>query len=257
MPRTAAANTGGVQVDEALADDLLYFARSNDLTSFQEVLGPIKERHSGCTAAELLISVRDDYTGNTVAHLAAANGCTDILCFLLAAGPAADTIESDHGVHDSKTAKGALVDPSAHHLLATMNHSGNTPLHYAAMNAQIDVVRTLVQALDCLHRASGSQGFPPSSLDRATYVGLRNHAHRTAAEEAEAAGQEGFEAVVGFLDAAAQVFSNANDDRLENVQIPNAEEALAGAGAGADDEDDDDDINNTNLTVAARKEVGE
>jgi len=68
--------------------------------------------------AGALDAVHDD-NGNSVLHMAAGNGHTHVLAYLL-----------------------PLVSPS---LVVHRNHAGSTPLHWAAVNRHLDVVQTLVR----------------------------------------------------------------------------------------------------------------
>lgn len=54
-------------------DDLLYFARTNDIAELRALLSSLAAQNT-CSEAEILLAARDPDSGNTAAHYAAANG---------------------------------------------------------------------------------------------------------------------------------------------------------------------------------------
>ncbi|KAL8832812.1 MAG: hypothetical protein Q9170_004734 [Blastenia crenularia] len=105
-------------------DDLLYLARTNDLHDLKAGIQAIAQAQNTTLENIILASVDSD-TGNGLLHMAAANRCMDILQYLLPALP--------------------CPSPSALNLNLT-NASGNTPLHWAALNGQLDAVKLLINA---------------------------------------------------------------------------------------------------------------
>jgi len=61
------------QFSEEEIGDLLYFARTGDKEEFGTLKLQLCEREK-VTVAELLQATRDEYSGNGVLHMAAANG---------------------------------------------------------------------------------------------------------------------------------------------------------------------------------------
>lgn len=90
------------------------------------------------------------------------------------------------------------------HISSRPNDSGNTPLHYAALNGQLDSVKFLVDSVPLRTRSE--------------YVQFKNKAGHDAAFEAEGNGKED---VVGFLlgsmDDAGQEVEGADDGEVDVV----------------------------------------
>lgn len=59
-------------------DDLLYFARTDDLPEFNALAEELCKREN-VSLSELLPVVKDEYSGNGPLHMAAANGHTSML----------------------------------------------------------------------------------------------------------------------------------------------------------------------------------
>ncbi|RMZ83861.1 hypothetical protein DV737_g1515, partial [Chaetothyriales sp. CBS 132003] len=132
-------------------EDLIYFARTGDLSSLKELITQLCASHD-CTASALLsvaVDVDADGLGSQCAllHYPAANGNVEVVTYLV-----------------------ELVK-NAPQQINRKNVSGNTPLHWAGMNGHLSVVQALVAA-----------GADP---------GLRNAAGRDAAVEAEMSAKDG------------------------------------------------------------------
>jgi len=93
-------------------EELLLSCRFGDLPDVQQFLSTFDP------APSVLDAIQDD-NANTLIHMAAANGHTDVLAQLL-----------------------PRVSP---HLLAHRNNAGSTPLHWASVNRHLDVAKLLVQ----------------------------------------------------------------------------------------------------------------
>ncbi|KAJ9240294.1 hypothetical protein DTO169E5_4082 [Paecilomyces variotii] len=111
-------------------DDLIYDARSGDLDALKTDIENLSKEH-GCSAAAIIesaVDTEDESEGGTGAcllHWPAANGNVEILSYLL-------------------TALSSASSPSS--IINHRNHSGNTPLHWAALNTHLDCVKALVEA---------------------------------------------------------------------------------------------------------------
>ncbi|KAJ9206340.1 hypothetical protein DTO164E3_507 [Paecilomyces variotii] len=111
-------------------DDLIYDARSGDLDALKTDIENLSKEH-GCSAAVIIesaVDTEDESEGGTGAcllHWPAANGNVEILSYLL-------------------TALSSASSPSS--IINHRNHSGNTPLHWAALNTHLDCVKALVEA---------------------------------------------------------------------------------------------------------------
>ncbi|KAL8858545.1 MAG: hypothetical protein Q9178_004839 [Gyalolechia marmorata] len=104
-------------------DDLLYFARTNDIHDLKagiEAIAQVNRTSSDNT----ILATLDPETGNGLLHMASANGCSDVLKHLL---PPSPSVPSPLNTNLSNT-------------------SGNTPLHWAALNGHLDAVKILIAA---------------------------------------------------------------------------------------------------------------
>ncbi|KAL8711926.1 MAG: hypothetical protein Q9225_007032, partial [Loekoesia sp. 1 TL-2023] len=99
-------------------DDLLYLARINDLHDLKAGIEAIALAQK-TTPENIIIATIDPESGNGLLHMAAANGCMDILNYLL---PSSTPTSLN---------------------LNLPNSSGNTPLHWAALNGHLDAVKLL------------------------------------------------------------------------------------------------------------------
>ncbi|KAE8374245.1 hypothetical protein BDV26DRAFT_270427 [Aspergillus bertholletiae] len=117
-------------------DDLVYDARSGDLDALKSDLAVLSTQHS-CPQAWIVASAIDSEpeeeggTGSCLLHFPAANGNEEILNFLLAVLTQGET-QLDQ----------AQVAAVVNH----RNHSGNTALHWAALNTHLECVKALVGA---------------------------------------------------------------------------------------------------------------
>ncbi|KAL1851263.1 ankyrin repeat-containing protein [Paecilomyces lecythidis] len=111
-------------------DDLIYDARSGDLDALKTDVENLSKEH-GCSAAAIIesaVDTEDESEGGTGAcllHWPAANGNIEILSYLL-------------------TTLSSTSTPSS--IINHRNHSGNTPLHWAALNTHLECVKALVEA---------------------------------------------------------------------------------------------------------------
>jgi uncharacterized protein len=150
-------------------EDFIYFTRTADLPSLQSLITSLCSPSAhNCAPRTLLASAIDvDSDGqgslSCLLHYPAANGNLEIITYLLSLL----TLSTSSG--DSPGAK--TNDFSAAELVNHKNRAGNTPLHWAAMNGHLEVVKALVEA--------GGD------------VTVRNEAGRDAVVEAEIAGENG------------------------------------------------------------------
>jgi uncharacterized protein len=161
--------------------DLIYYTRTADLSSLQTLITSLSQTHQ-CTPDTIIasaIDVDEDGLGSQscLLHYAAANGWVEGLSYLLSLlQPGATSTTS----MDTGTRPG---DKSAVEMVNHKNVSGNTPLHWAAMNGMLGSVRVLV-------------GWGAD-------VGVLNAAGRDAVVEAEVSAREGWREVVGWLERNA------------------------------------------------------
>jgi uncharacterized protein len=146
-------------------EDLIYFSRTGDLESLRSLISQLCSTHA-CPPSILLASAIDiDADGlgsqSSLLHYPAANGNIKIVKYLL-----------DHLTPSESAGEHATTaDKSAPNLVNHKNVSGNTPLHWAGMNGNLDVVKLLVGA--------GAD------------AGIRNEAGRDAVVETEFSAKEG------------------------------------------------------------------
>ncbi|KAJ5794673.1 hypothetical protein N7457_001272 [Penicillium paradoxum] len=113
-------------------DDLIYDARAGDLEALNEDIANLASQHS-CNESQIVASAIDmadeseGGSGSCVLHFPAANGNAEILKTLLQKLSAADAAQ-----------RSAFVN--------CRNYSGNTPLHWAALNTHLECVKALVEA---------------------------------------------------------------------------------------------------------------
>ncbi|RAK98939.1 ankyrin repeat domain-containing protein [Aspergillus ibericus CBS 121593] len=113
-------------------DDLIYSARAGDLPTLESDLTTLSTQTSS-TPALIIASAIDSLpaeeggSGSSLLHYPAANGNIEILSYLL-------------------THLTQLPAPTATKILNHRNYSGNTPLHWAALNTHLECVKALVEA---------------------------------------------------------------------------------------------------------------
>ena len=99
-------------------DAVVYDASEGDIDTLTEIFTELP--------GELLLTVKDDITGSTPIHMAAANGHIAVVEYLLSVVP----------------------KDEAKKLAAQTNDSGNTALHWAAFNGHLEVVKCLVDVYE-------------------------------------------------------------------------------------------------------------
>lgn len=113
---TTTLTTMTVTLSQEEMDAIIYDARDGDLEFLQEVFSSI-------VPGLVLPSIQDDITLSTPVHMAAANGHTAVVEYLLSLLPKEEAVK----------------------LANRVNQSGNTALHWAAFNGHLEVVKLLVE----------------------------------------------------------------------------------------------------------------
>lgn len=115
-------------------DDLLYFTRVDETDELDQTVSELAQKYN-CSESDVLSSVVDPNTGNTILHYCSANGLSELLKSVVAklASPQ-EPVASD---------KGKQPDIN---FVNTANKEGNTPLHWAAYNGHLEVVKVLLSA---------------------------------------------------------------------------------------------------------------
>ncbi|PYH48846.1 ankyrin [Aspergillus saccharolyticus JOP 1030-1] len=114
-------------------DDLIYDARSGDLDALKEDLAACSSQYPGISQGAIVAAAIDAApeaeggSGSSLLHFPAANGNTEILTYLL-------------------TLLAAEDEATRRRIVNHRNHSGNTPLHWAALNTHLECVKALVEA---------------------------------------------------------------------------------------------------------------
>ncbi|KAL8666504.1 MAG: hypothetical protein Q9168_007465 [Polycauliona sp. 1 TL-2023] len=168
-------------------DDLLYLARINDLHDLKAGIEAIA-RTQYTTTENVILAAIDPDTGNGLLHMTSANNGLDILRYLLPQHPTSTPSPLDTNLP---------------------NTSGNTPLHWAALNGHLDAVKILIGA-----------GADPS---------LTNSAGHDAVYEAERSGKQevvewllkegsGLEKGVGGSTQDEKVDENDENDEEDDVR---------------------------------------
>ena len=175
-------------------DDLIYFSRTGDLPSLRSTLDTISSTHNLALSIILATAIDIDADGlgsqSCILHWPAANGNLEVLRFLLSLLPS----------------KEVAADKSAPTLVNHKNVNGNTPLHWAALNAHLECVKVLV--------AAGAD------------AGLVNEVGHDALFEAELGEKEGSKEVVEWmlkncegLEKGARGHVQEGEARLEDIEV--------------------------------------
>ncbi|KAN0078737.1 Ankyrin repeat-containing domain protein [Elaphomyces granulatus] len=110
-------------------DDLIYTARSNDLDALKTDIERLSKTYD-CSPSSIIRSAIDAEeeseggTGGCLLHWPAANGYLELLTYLLQ----------------------TVINASETSFINHRNYSGNTALHWAALNTQLDCVKALTEA---------------------------------------------------------------------------------------------------------------
>ncbi|PGH28783.1 hypothetical protein GX50_08471 [[Emmonsia] crescens] len=136
-------------------DDLIYSARLGDVDALRTDITSLSQKYN-CSSSDILqsaIDMEDESDGGTGAcllHWPAANGNVETLNYLLSLlstptqtpQQTTATAQTPQGSATTATRAAAAINPIINH----RNNSGNTPLHWAALNTHLDCVKALVSA---------------------------------------------------------------------------------------------------------------
>src|SRR2546421_728241 len=115
-------------------EDLIYWARAGDLDMLQGAMVQACESHASTPAAVLAGAIDVDQDGmgsqSCLLHWPAANGNVQVVEYLLSL------------LQNLSNAPSSSPPPLVNH----QNASGNTPLHWAALNGHLPCVKALVAA---------------------------------------------------------------------------------------------------------------
>ncbi|KAM3418075.1 hypothetical protein BST61_g6280 [Cercospora zeina] len=151
-------------------DDLLYFTRANEVQDLQQTITELTQKHS-CSAKEVLEAAIYPESGNTVLHFCSANGLAELLPNLLSQLGAAEG------------APAAFVNHG--------NKEGNTPLHWAAYNGHLAVVKLLIAAGADMWQKNAAGHLAMFEAERADKNDVVQYLLEAGGKEVERAGEEG------------------------------------------------------------------
>ncbi|EEQ89200.1 hypothetical protein RJZ56_000688 [Blastomyces dermatitidis] len=156
MATIAGQTLGGATTPKPLTleeiDDLIYSARLGDVDALRTDITSLSQKY-GCSSLDIIqsaIDMEDESQGGTGAcllHWPAANGNIETLNYLLSlldtpTQTLTQTTISTHTSQDPAARAATTVNPIINH----RNNSGNTPLHWAALNTHLECVKALVHA---------------------------------------------------------------------------------------------------------------
>lgn len=182
-------------------DDLIYFARTGDLPTLKAAILQACENHTSPPSTILAgaIDIDEDGLGSQscLLHWPSANGNIEVVEYMLSLLLPPET----NGTN------AASADKSAPSLVNHKNVSGNTPLHWAALNGHLSCVKALV--------AAGAD------------ASITNEAGHDAVYEAECSGkEEGKEVAQWILANCAGLEKGTNADATEEEEA-NVEDVSA------------------------------
>lgn len=127
-------------------DDLLYLARVGEKDEFVALQNELCGREK-CTVTELLEAARDTETnGNGVLHMAAANGHDGKRIMSYLASRVTNTCVALLTILLDSLSKPSPQNPAMLAILNAQNKSGNTALHWAALNGHLESVKKLLES---------------------------------------------------------------------------------------------------------------
>jgi len=114
-------------------DDLLYFARANEAQDLDAAISDLAQKYD-CQPAFIIEEAVDPETSNTIIHYCSANGFLVILQKLL------EVLKTSGNEEAAKGSKAETL------FVNRQNSQGNTPMHWAAYNGHLQVVKALIDA---------------------------------------------------------------------------------------------------------------
>lgn len=141
-----------IKLAEEDVDDLIYACRTNDIEELSALLKQQAERYSVTEAEVIQSAIDEDDEGlgsrACILHYPAANGNLEVLNELLRrlGLPSAGSVVQNNDQVDSQTTATRTSEPSITAFVNHQNISGNSPLHWAALNGHLEVVKALVGA---------------------------------------------------------------------------------------------------------------
>lgn len=151
-------------------DDLLYFTRANEADDLKKTIDELAQKYS-CGSKEVLEAAVDPETGNTVLHFCSANGLSQLLPSLLS--------------------QLSITEDSSSEFVNIGNKEGNTPLHWAAYNGHLAVVKQLVAVGADMWKKNAAGHLAMFEAERADKNEVVQYLLEAGGKEVEKAGEEG------------------------------------------------------------------
>ncbi|KAL2420021.1 hypothetical protein ABEF95_001629 [Exophiala dermatitidis] len=213
-----------ISLDPDAVEDLIYFSRTGELEGLRDLISALCRTHSCSPAAILASAVDVDADGlgsqSTLLHYPAANGNLEVVEYLISLikeTSSENEVEKQQQEQQQPQQQQRLTSSSSSSLINRQNVSGNTPLHWAAINGHLEVVKALVAA-----------GADPSIV---------NAAGRDAVVESECSANKGAEECANWLLKNCEGLERgvgggdeqqAADTTMEDVEVENGEGEAAG-----------------------------
>lgn len=182
-------------------DDLLYFTRANEVSDLQQTITELSQKYS-CSAKDVLEAAIDPESGNTVLHFCSANGLAELLPSLLSHLGAAEGTPAAFVNHGNK--------------------EGNTPLHWAAYNGHLAIVKLLIAAGADMWQKNAAGHLAMFEAERADKNDVVQYLLEAGGKEVERAGEEGQPSEEDVEDvqegeASSSAQATAGDVTMENA----------------------------------------
>lgn len=159
-------------------DDLLYFTRVNEASDLQASITDLAQKYS-CDARAIISACTDAENGNTMLHYCSANGLPEFLKTLMLQLQG----KTQEAVQDGTSRSESFLNQQ--------NREGNTPLHWAAYNGHLDVVKLLLAGGADMWVKNAAGHLAMFEAERADKPEVVQHLLEVGGSKVERAGREG------------------------------------------------------------------